>query len=41
MMIQQDSGATLKQVKDVVNKGAKPADPAPAGMKRRGVRDFC
>ena len=26
-------GATLKQVKDVVNKGAKPADPAPAGMK--------
>ena len=26
-------GATLKQVKDVVNQGAKPADPAPAGMK--------
>ena len=26
-------GATLKQVKDVVNKGAKPADPMPAGMK--------
>jgi len=26
-------GATLKQVKDVVNKGAKPADAMPAGMK--------
>ena len=26
-------GATLKQVKDVVNKNAKPADPAPSGMK--------
>ena len=26
-------GATLKQVKDVVTKGAKPADPAPSGMK--------
>ena len=26
-------GTTLKQVKDIVNKGAKPADPAPAGMK--------
>ena len=26
-------GATLKQVKDIVTKGAKPADPAPAGMK--------
>ena len=26
-------GATLKQVKDVVTKGAKPADPMPAGMK--------
>ena len=26
-------GTTLKQVKDVVNKGAKPADPTPAGMK--------
>ena len=26
-------GATLKQVKDVVNKGAKPADPMPGGMK--------
>ena len=26
-------GATLKQVKDIVNKGAKPADPMPAGMK--------
>ena len=24
---------TLKQVKDIVNKGAKPADPMPAGMK--------
>ena len=24
---------TLKQVKDVVTKGAKPADPAPSGMK--------
>ena len=26
-------GGTLKQVKDVVNKGAKPADAMPAGMK--------
>ena len=26
-------GVTLKQVKDVVTKGAKPADPMPAGMK--------
>ena len=26
-------GTTLKQVKDIVNKGAKPADPQPAGMK--------
>jgi hypothetical protein len=26
-------GQTLKQVKDIVNKGAKPADPMPAGMK--------
>ncbi len=26
-------GTTLKQVRDVVNKGAKPADPMPAGMK--------
>ena len=26
-------GATLKQVKDVVNQGAAPADAAPAGMK--------
>ena len=26
-------GGTLKQVKDVVTKGAKPADPMPAGMK--------
>jgi len=26
-------GTSLKQVKDVVNKGAKSADPAPAGMK--------
>ena len=26
-------GATLKQVKDVVNKGAKPAEGTPAGMK--------
>ena len=25
--------ATLKQVKDIVTKSAKPADPAPAGMK--------
>ena len=29
--------ATLKQVKDVVTKGAKPADPAPAGMKEEEV----
>ena len=28
---------TLKQVKDVVTKGAKPADPAPAGMKEEEV----
>ena len=26
-------GTTLKQVKDIVNKGAKPADPMPSGMK--------
>ena len=26
-------GTTLKQVKDIVNKGAKPADAIPAGMK--------
>ena len=26
-------GGTLKQVKDIVNKGAKPGDPAPKGMK--------
>ena len=26
-------GTTLKQVKDIVNKGAKPADPMPARMK--------
>ena len=26
-------GTILKQVKDIVNKGAKPADPMPAGMK--------
>ena len=26
-------GTTLKQVKDIVTKGAKPADPMPAGMK--------
>ena len=26
-------GGTLKQYKDIVTKGAKPADPAPAGMK--------
>ena len=26
-------GTTLKQVKDIVTKGAKPADPIPAGMK--------
>ena len=26
-------GTSLKQVKDVVNKGAKPADPMPGGMK--------
>ena len=26
-------GGTLKQVKDIVTKGAKPADPTPAGMK--------
>ena len=26
-------GGSLKQVKDIVNKGAKSADPMPAGMK--------
>ena len=26
-------GATLKQVKDIVNKGAKPAEPMKAGVK--------
>ena len=30
----KDAGAILKQVKDIVNKGAKPADPMPAGMKK-------
>ena len=30
-------GSTLKQVKDVVNKKAKPGDPAPAGMKEEEV----
>ena len=30
----KDPGAILKQVKDIVNKGAKPADPMPAGMKK-------
>ena len=29
----KDAGAILKQVKDIVNKGAKPAEPMPAGMK--------
>ena len=29
----KEPGATLKQVKDVVNKGAGKADPMPAGMK--------
>ena len=29
----KEPGATLKQVKDIVNKGAKPAEPMPAGMK--------
>ena len=29
----KEPGATLKQVKDVVTKGAKPADPMPKGMK--------
>ena len=27
----------LKQVKDIVNKGAKPAEPAPKGMKEEEV----
>ena len=27
---------TIKQVKDVVNKGAKPAEPMPAGLKKTG-----
>ena len=30
----KDAGAILKQVKDIVNKSAKPADPMPAGMKK-------
>ena len=30
-------GSTLKQVRDVVNKKAKPGDPAPAGMKEEEV----
>ena len=30
-------GSTLKQVKDVVNKKAKPGDPAPEGMKEEEV----
>ncbi|MFZ9343309.1 MAG: T4 prohead core scaffold protein, partial [Candidatus Nanopelagicaceae bacterium] len=29
----KEPSATLKQVRDVVTKGAKPADPMPAGMK--------
>ena len=29
----KEPGSTLAQVKNVVNKGAKPADPAPKGMK--------
>ena len=29
----KEPGASLAQVKDVVNKGAKPADPMPKGMK--------
>ena len=29
----KEPGGTLKQVKDIVNKGAKAADPMPAGMK--------
>ena len=30
----KDAGAVLKQVKDIVNKGAKPAEAMPAGMKK-------
>jgi len=30
----KDPSAVLKQVKDIVNKGAKPADPMPTGMKK-------
>ena len=30
----KDAGAILKQVKDIVNKGAKPAEAMPAGMKK-------
>ena len=29
----KEPGKTLKQVKDIVNKGAKPAEPTPTGMK--------
>ena len=33
-------GTTLKQVRDVVNKGAKPAEPMPAGMKEEEESEF-
>ena len=33
----KDPSMTLKQVKDIVNKGAKPADPMPKGMKEEEV----
>ena len=33
----KDAGAVLAQVKDVVNKGAKPAEPMPGGVKAEDV----
>ena len=33
----KDPSMILKQVKDIVNKGAKPAEPAPKGMKEEEV----
>tara|TARA_R100000329_G_scaffold42538_1_gene39501 strand:+ start:123 stop:1259 length:1137 start_codon:yes stop_codon:yes gene_type:complete len=33
----KDPSMILKQVKDIVNKGAKPADPAPKGMKEEEI----
>jgi len=35
----KEPGATFKQVKDVVNRGAKSADPMPAGMKEESEEE--